>query len=93
MAWMRMEWDRPSRSDYYQMQTAALVDNFMDAFRKKAVNATPGDMKIKFKEPEAALTPEQRRHRQEQAARQRKSMWAGLLGMPPDLPPEKEKGK
>lgn len=67
----------PSRADWYAMQTAALVDNVLDAFRKTKRNATAADMRMRPAPPPE--TPERR------AARSQ-AVWLGFLGVVP--PPE-----
>jgi hypothetical protein len=48
--WLSEEWNRPSRSDYYQMQTAAQVHSVPAAFSSKPSKQPGADkFKIKFK--------------------------------------------
>lgn len=62
-AWIDMEWDRPSRSDWYAMQTAAevqrgyLMNNHLDPSQVREAN-----MKLAFqrsRSAQATLSPDQ----------------------------------
>jgi hypothetical protein len=75
-SWHDWQLEVPSRADHYQMQTAALIDNVLDVFRKTARNAGPADMLIKI-DRRPALTPEQK-------ARHSQAVWLGFLGINPE---------
>ena len=73
MAWLEMEQERPSRSDWYAMQTAAEVRRS----RLKDPNSLKiSDMKLKASRPEPvkAIT-------KEEAVAQARSRWFGFLGL------------
>lgn len=54
-AWLDREWNSPSRSDHYAMQTAFLIDNIADAFRSSPSSRSMADYRVKFKSEEERL--------------------------------------
>ena len=74
-AWLDRQWNRPSRSDYYEMQTACQV--------ARVLAKTPGNIKIEqFKLPFGEDgTREQKREEDKKVAEQAKASWAGVLSM------------
>jgi ADP-glucose pyrophosphorylase len=75
LAWLEMQWDRPSRTDWYLMQVAAEVRR---GLVKKPNSVKTGDLKIKFvlssKHSAPALTPEQQMMHS-------KHCWMGAVGL------------
>jgi hypothetical protein len=75
LAWLRMQWDRPDRTDWYLMQIAAEVRKGL----VKHPNSVKTDqLKIKFIfdecRPAAVLTPEEQ-------MRVSKQCWLGAVGL------------
>jgi hypothetical protein len=73
MAWLEMEQERPSRSDWYAMQTAAEIRRS----GLKDPNAVKlNDMKLKLHHPEPPKVITK-----EEASAQARSRWFGFLGV------------
>lgn len=68
-AWLAMEWSRPSRSDYYQMQTACEV--------RRVLSKKPRQVKIKHFHLEFDGS-DRPRMSQEQAVAWSKAKWGAL---------------
>jgi hypothetical protein len=74
LAWLVLEWDRPSRGDYYQMATRAAV---YQANSKNAGQFTVNRMRLDFgtrRQAPPALSPEE-------ATRRAKARMAARRGM------------
>jgi hypothetical protein len=75
-AWLDEEWNRPSRSDHYQMQTAMVV----------AQANAKSPKKVKFKHYKLDFGPAGRKKRpkmtREQAAAHSKAKWLGIMTAP-----------
>ena len=74
-AWIDQQWNRPSRSDYYEMQTACQV--------ARVLAKSPGNIKIEhFKLPFGEDgTRQQKAEEDKKIAEQAKASWAGVLSM------------
>ena len=72
-AWLDKQWNRPSRSDYYEMQTACQV--------ARVLAKNPGNIKIEhFKLPFGEEgTREQKAEENKKVAESAKAGWAALL--------------
>jgi hypothetical protein len=77
-AWLDMQWNMPSRSDFYAMQTALEVVRMR--LGKKAGRAKMKNMKLKFDERNAALKVSR-----QQAAMYSQAMWFQRVGMKPRI--------
>ncbi len=85
IAHLDSEWNKPSRSDYYQMQIALEIRRFMTGFSKGGKNPEMGDFVLPFaaqereSEPEREITPEEIKSRSEIS----KAVWFGRTGQLP----------
>ena len=72
-AWLNKQWNRPSRSDYYEMQTACQV--------ARVLAKTPGNIKIEhFKLPFGEEgTREQKAEEDRKITESAKAGWAAIL--------------
>lgn len=76
--WMQDEWNRPDRSDHYQMQTALEVRRvLMDDKSSVQLN----DMKVEF-EHRKKITKEQQQNEDRKRVETSKSRWRGFLKLP-----------
>jgi hypothetical protein len=78
LAWLDMQWNRPSRTDWYLMRVASEV---IRARARDPGSVTPEKMKLKFNVGEA-----RRSHSVGQASALAKARWfaaAGYAGDPP----------
>lgn len=72
VAWLDLEWDRPSRADHYAMQIARCV---LQANAKKGARVKHDDMRLKF------LAPTPKPVSVEVATAWSQAKWFAALGM------------
>lgn len=79
--WLRMEWDRPSRSDAYAMQTAAEVRRVLHS---KPRTVQLKDFMLKLEKGQAAATgqPPSGLSKRELVTTFAKAKWGQILTMP-----------
>lgn len=73
MAWLEMQWDRPSRTDWYLMQIAAEV---YKKFRKNPAQILVETFKLRFKSSNKA--PVKTKAQKEMDAAAAKARWFGM---------------
>jgi len=84
MEWFNMEYNEPSRADYYAAQIAAEVRR---SCAKNSNHVQDKHFIIKFKDPDE---PKKDRPTREQLTRWAKARWAGLVGLTKKKPPCKK---
>ncbi len=72
-AWLDRQWNRPSRSDYYEMQTACQVARVL---AKNPGNIQIGQFKLPFGEEG---TREQKAQQDKKVSESAKAGWAAIL--------------
>lgn len=83
LVWLRylgMEWNMPTRSDYYQMQTAAEIRQIRNSFSKGARSATIREMKLRFTTAEQRKAEKEREYTDAEL-KQMDAVWAMRLGL------------
>lgn len=87
MAFEELEWNNPSRDNWYSMQVAATVQRFLEAFMKEPKPVKVEEFKIPF-----ALRPAKSEGKKpaemtmKEYCEQARAVWRGALGIA--LPPE-----
>lgn len=78
LAWLEMQWDRPSRADWYVMQNTAEVRRTIS----KRPNAVRADQfKITFRTPDARESKAALRRTPQERMMESKRAWLGAAGI------------
>lgn len=87
-----LQWNLPTRDNWYQMQETAVIQRFLESFMEKPRQVSTNEFKMEFDfiAPEPASKPISEMT-MEEYCQQARAVWRGALGI--QVPPEEDRDR